>query len=151
MHTPKARTCAYSGNRIDKSEIAITIQPSRSSNNNEWIKLTSIRPLVRDLETICEGDYKGSDLGNTDRVSYMRDALTSSIGTPRGHCVICDTYDIDGKRERSEANPSIISFTFRGDNDPWVHGHCAEGLIDSFERVFNLDQVSQSEIISQMV
>lgn len=150
MHAPKARTCAYSGDRIEKGDIAITIASNQSSNNNEWIELTSIRPLVNDLKSIRDGEYTHASLGG-NRISHLQDALGFRSGTPRGNCAFCGTYNIDGtgRKDMRDINPNIITFTFRNDNDPWVHEYCVDDLIDTFESVFDLDQLKKSDILLQ--
>lgn len=151
MHTPKPRTCAYSGDRIEKSEIAVTVQPSLDSNNNEWIKLTSITPFIEDLQSIQNGD--SFEIGHTDRLTCELGILQSGKATPREECLVCDSYTPDelSYKEMKNVYPHIISFTFRSDNDPWIHNYCVEELIDNLEEIFNFNPETNTEITTQLL
>lgn len=144
MHAPTKRTCAYSGDPINKTEIAITISPSKQSLNNKWLSLGSIRPLTTDLKNIDP-----SDEGNLGKwVSVEPDVFKNDVFGPRGKCIVCENSGPDSSSQEKIENgySGIVSFTYKGYNDPWIHMTCIDDMIQILRNVFDLDATNQTEI-----
>lgn len=135
MNAPTDLNCMYSAETIEKSEIAVTFKPQRTSLTNQWLKLSSIQPFIEDLSDIVENPedyYNGDSIEGTDQVEFRSKHYIT------GSCVQC------GEHDRSK---DILTLSYK--SDPYIHVDCIKDFIDSLKRVSNI--VPMDEVIAKSI